>query len=460
MLSSFFGPEERRRDPEDGQWRTYRELQEACKGKYSEQEIRAYWENQCKAGAPGAGPADGQPLINVVNDPFMTTAAQRREDVRTQNPFTSPIGEGEPENVQRDPFLTQAQARHRPAEGPPDRFGTGGSLAVRREQLYDEMMQARKHWTEVAAKLLGPGDTDRKTSVRNILILAPWLVFMWELLVWLLLRHYSPDSCTVLTVLLAIASCVLVVLWTFGKRFGPVSLLPLGALCLVAVVSATLLGDVGWHGYWRQYWWLQTGNRNEHNSASTPAAGMIDSAVIGFWDEAKKRTMNGTYVDYLKGAGYKDKHYYCVAPILSPTTAEGTIVRVNFWAVGMDCCQRSGSFHCDDSRRADAGYGVAMLDDGFPCPDCHEQKFKAAINKAEALHNLVSTKGAVMVRWVRSPSSTGMHMLLQAILFIVVSGFVAFFVLAFLGSVCWYYGVGKRSLFEGFDEGTRQKLLA
>lgn len=445
MLSSFFGPEERRRDPEDGEWRTYAELQRACGGKYTEQEVKAYWETQCsKQGAEG-----DQQLYNVVADPLMTNeAAARREQERqsqSQRPYAAAGGYG-----------GQGDARRRPPP-PPE---SDDSMADRREQLYEEMAKARRHWTEVAARLLGPGDPDRKASVRNIMVFAPWLAFMWVLLLWVLLRHYSLDTCMVLTALLAIAAAAMVLLWIVGKRWGPVSLLVLGSLSFVAVCSGTVVGSTGWHAYWRQYWWMQTGSRSEGNSAGTPAMGLLDSTIIGFWDDATKRTINGTYVDSFRSAGYKDTHYYCVAPILSPMTEEGTYARVNFWAVGMDCCQRSSSFYCDDSRRADAGYGLVMLDDGFPCPDCHEQKFKAAVEKAEALHNLVSVPGAKMVRWVKNPIATELGMLWKAVLFILLSGIIAFCVLGLLGTVAWYYGIGKRTIFASPDEDARQKLLA
>lgn len=452
MLSSFFGgQEERRRDPEDGQWRTYKELQQVCKGKYPEQEIQQYWETSMFKEGMAPGDLPERQMVNVVSDPFMTAGAARREQrAQAQSPSdTSP-----------SPFVTAPGQ----SSGLPDRYPppqqSEDFLASQREQMYEEMVKARRHWTEVAARMMGPGDPERKNTVRNILVVAPWLLFMWVLLLWVLLRHYSADCCVVLTALLAIASAAMILLWVMGKRFGQVSLLALGSLCLLAVVAATVVGSLGWHTYWRQYWWLQTGYRSEGNSALTAALGLSDSSIIGFWNDTTKRTINNTYVDSYMSAGYKDKHYYCVAPILSPRAIEGTITRVNFWAVGLDCCQRSGSFFCDDSRRSDAGYGVVMLDDGFPCPDCHEQKFRAAVEKAEAIHNLVSAPGAIMVRWVRNPMATELGMLWKAVLFIVLSGILSFSVLGVLGVLLWYYGIGKRSLFESVDDGSRQKLLA
>ena len=36
--------------------------------------------------------------------------------------------------------------------------------------------------------------------------------------------------------------------------------------------------------------------------------------------------------------------------------------RVQFWAIGKDCCDSLGDFHCDDSRKANANSGVAPPD--------------------------------------------------------------------------------------------------
>ena len=36
---------------------------------------------------------------------------------------------------------------------------------------------------------------------------------------------------------------------------------------------------------------------------------------------------------------------YCVAPILDPSST----TRVEFWAVGMDCCAERGDFQCGDA---------------------------------------------------------------------------------------------------------------
>jgi hypothetical protein len=383
---------------------------------------------------------------------------------------------GELENVRNDPFLTHVAAGANSAQLPrisgrrssfgiDSMPGSAGSLRRRNEHGYEKAGSYNRDFTSTAGALLGPGDPDRVAAARSVLVLVPWLTFMWTLLLWLLLRHYMPSACLLLTVLIAGACCVLIHLSISGKSWGSTPLFPLGLFCLFAVFCASLVGDAGWSSHWRQYWWTQTGSRVEGNSASTPAAGHVDASVIGFWDLENGGTVNGTYVDDLRSAGFKNGHYFCVAPIISPETADGGFIRVNYWAIGVDCCQRSGSFMCDDSRDIEAGYGVVMLDGGFPCPDCHLDEFRSAVRKAEALHGLVSAPGALFVRWVRNPLMLEAGGLMKAILFVLLAGAIALLVLYVFASLAWYYGLGRRPLFapggifEGFQDSARQKLF-
>lgn len=496
--------------------RTFAEVQAHNRLRYTPEEIKNYWETQCvPEESVRQDPflthmrrqdsvQDRSPMHSrVANDPFLVhnqtpsrrTAAEEQpfashamSTMPADGPFTShsvsTIPRSEMANVRNDPFLTHVAAtgansaqlpRISGQSGQRGSFGidsmnsipgSAGSLRRRNEYGYEKAPSYSRNFTETAGALLGPGDPDRVPAGRGILVLVPWLTFMWTLLIWLLLRHYSPSACFLLTVLIAGACCVMMQLSNSKNTWGSTPLFPLGFFCLLAVVSASRVGDAGWHSHWRQYWWTQTGSRVEGNSASTPAAGHVDSSVIGFWDLEKGGTVNGTYVDDLRSAGFKNEHHFCVAPIISPETADGGLIRVNYWAVGIDCCQRSGSFQCDDSRDFEAGYGVVQMNGGFPCPNCNLDEFRSAIRKAEALHGLVSAPGALFVRWVRNPVMVEAVDLMKAILFIFSVGFIAFVVLWILSYLAWYYGFGRRSMFgpggilDGFQDSSRQKLLA
>jgi len=460
-------PEEVRVDPEDGQPRTFQELREACRTRYSEPEIQEYWNVHMLQHTGG-------PVHNVVSDPFMTHATGRSAIVadpmeptsapppRSQggmdqprlpvpsrpNPaaggFFASLGASDAGDVRQDPFLVNGLAqggqRAQSAADRPD-YDAGHGYA-KRQQLKQAAFLAKRHWTESLYRLIGPGDPNRDSKSRNVLIVAPWLLFAWVLMLQLLLRHFSGVACVGLLGLLAAGSVCIIFAWHFGRRKGPLSLLSLGILLLVATVAGGYVGRLGWDRHWRQYWWMRTGFREGLTSASTPGMARADYAVIDFWDREQGATMNHTSVDHARATGYKDTDTYCVAPILSPDTAGASLVRVNFWAVGINCCQRSGGFTCDDSSDVDAGAGVVMLNGGMPCPDCNVDKFRAAVLKAEAVHNLVSARGAQFVRWVKSPSAVERSIFWGCFAFIVIAVAVAGLVFALLGTMAWYYGIG------------------
>lgn len=436
--------EEQRIDPEDGKTQTLTQLhRKYSRRNFAREDIEEYWRTTCVPieGSPGGG-----------NDPFETHQAQQPrapaaaqealESVR-DNPFLThqrgPESRQGEANVREDPFMTHGQYMSQEAR---DTYREGSHRA-RRQQLLNAATALRRGWGEGLQKLLGPGAPDRKLPARNALILGPWLMFMWMVLVWILLQHYSVDCCVLLTAALCGACFFMVFAWHMGKRWGPVSLLPLGMLCLVAVVMGVSMGRAGWQQHWRAYWWMQTGLRTMDTSASTSAAARADSAVIEF--NSNGQTRSRTLIDDTRAAGYKEGSIYCVAPVMSPETAGSSAAVVNYWAIGIDCCSDLGSFTCDASRSHKGGFGVVMLDAGYPCPGCHSDKYKAAVAKAEAMHGLVSAPGALYVRWVADLPGVEFGMLMGSLTFVLLSAFFGFVTFFFLGSIFWYWDIGNRS---------------
>lgn len=371
--------EECRIDPEDGLVRTLPELQTLYAQVYTPTEIEDYWSSTCQP-VRGSKPDEGDDEGPV----------SRRASENT-NPVSRPATEA------TDPFLMQGL----PEQG----YGATGGALLTGHSTGDAETPAR-----------APAKVSTQTIEWNAYLFGPWLAFVYMLMVWSFLQHYSWSACVLLTGLL-IAMCVAMLALVSGgvRHCGPVSLLPLGILCLSAAVLGTLFGnDVLWAYHWRHYWWLQTGRHVDGTSAATPAASRADAAVLSFRDEATGGTVNGTLVDHLKSAGFKDLHYYCVAPLISADQAGAAYTMVNYWAVGTDCCQQLGSFTCDASRDPDGGYGIVLL----PCqgPECHNEEFAAAVKKAEHEHGLLSAEGARFVRWVKDVSAEERSILVGAIM--------------------------------------------
>lgn len=369
-------------------------------------------------GAPGAGPADVD--ADVRGDPFLTHAAGRATA-----------------NVARDPFLTHG--------------GATGDRRWGRREAEAQGARALGHWSEALKALLGPGDPNRRAQNRNVLILLPWVVFVFMVLTWCSIRHYSSDLAAIITLFVFGACTVMLYRWSSGAGKNVPNLLPLSVLCLLAVAAGTACGLYGWSHQWRQWWWFSTGEVYDETSASVPALAREDASVIGFIGPNASTSSsysgwNHTSVAISMSAGFVHDHIYCVAPILNADMASSATITVNYWAIGLDCCtQGGGSFTCDGSRDATAQTGVVMLRGGYPCPSCNNAMFARAVRKAEALHGLVSASEALFVRWVSNATALEDTYLEKALLYVLVVAIIALLFFFVVGALCWYYGVGESS---------------
>mmetsp|Transcript_40619 Transcript_40619/g.71487 ORF Transcript_40619/g.71487 Transcript_40619/m.71487 type:complete len:562 (+) Transcript_40619:129-1814(+) len=319
---------------------------------------------------------------------------------------------------------------------------------------------------DAGTHIIGEGDPERKHEYLYTMILVPWGVFLWILLVWLILRHFTMLG-TVLLTTLAFAICIgaIIVGITYRRGEKTVPFSTMGMLCLLAVCFAIMTGQYGWSRCWRQYWWTITGIGYQENTAATPAASRIDAAYIGFTSgKDSESTLGHTSVDTFRAAGFRSQGtWYCAAPILSPSLVAGTIwTRVEYWAIGVDCCQDFQSFTCDASREYQGGYGVVMLDGGMPCAGCNSDKFRKATQKAEGRFNLVSSPGARYVRFVRTPGSVRNEYLFQCLLQLFSSTIISAIGFAMLGKLAHFKGIGKKGRMPNFSWGAltgKQQLL-
>eukprot|EP00913_Durusdinium_trenchii_P000732 g683.t1 len=290
-----------------------------------------------------------------------------------------------------------------------------------------------QNWSETASACLGPGDVNRQPRARTILIMVPILLFLWELVVWSLLAHVTRNGCWLITVTLLVVSAAAIGMWYQGMRWGPVSLVSLGVLCIIAIIGGTALGQRGWEQFWRQFFWMNIGQQLVPTLGGTAAGARSDAATLVFGTEAGG-------LDHSS-----DTDLFCVAPVLSPESAGMDFPRVNYWAVGINCCSKSGNFFCDQSRDSSALQAVVQLGGGYPCPSCNVESFQKAIAKAEATYGLVSAPDALMVRWVASASKTKFQGGVLAIAYLLICVVVGSAMLFVLGWFSWYYGIGKRA---------------
>lgn len=180
---------------------------------------------------------------------------------------------------------------------------------------------------------------------------------------------------------------------------GPLLSMMLTASCLLAAFS-------GIHTY---YAYVQPLNALSYMASyknvdsGLPAVSLNDASYVEFTSDTK--------VDTSKSVSFKSLetgHYtFCVAPIVASKSAG----RVQFWAVGVDCCGAAGDFECGSAGDANAHAGLVMRDPPeedviyswlgkyLAPPEVRKDIFEKAVHKAEGEHAITTPESFMMVKW-------------------------------------------------------------
>jgi len=183
------------------------------------------------------------------------------------------------------------------------------------------------------------------------------------------------------------------------------------ALCIITALTALIIGGRNYHATYAPYWAAVQGRSYQDVSPAAVASSHADAGTILF--------KNGTMLDESKAIGLRlYGRTYCVAPIItrqatsSEPEAGAPGPAVQFWAVGLDCCEKRASFDCDDAGDADAKGGIALYtpDDGeeaftrqILAPRIFRAGYIRAIEGATALYGLQTASSPVLLRWVKEP---------------------------------------------------------
>lgn len=184
-------------------------------------------------------------------------------------------------------------------------------------------------------------------------------------------------------------------------------------LCLITALTALVIGSRNYHATFAPYTVASQGRSYKDVSPGASASSHADAGTILF--------KNGTVLDDSKAVGLRlYGRTYCAAPVSTKQAASAQPEAgapgpaVQFWAVGLDCCEKRGNFNCDDAGDADAKGGVALYapDDGEEAlmrqifaPRIFRKGYARAIEGATALYGLQSASSPVLVRWVKEPDS-------------------------------------------------------
>ncbi|CEL96214.1 unnamed protein product [Vitrella brassicaformis CCMP3155] len=258
-----------------------------------------------------------------------------------------------------------------------------------------------------------------------LLVFIPWVVYLTIQLLFVYAYHESKLAVLVVTTFFAAASVVVLVLGAAKRSTRrdpllgyssaiPVEL-PLGALCLIAVVVSYYFGYINYKTNVRLFW--------NYNEAATYKNVLPSDKAEKFADAGRLYFNENASVDVEKAVGFVKGEVWCVAPIIDLVETN----LVNFWAVGQSCCDKTGGFHCDDSRNTTAKGGVVVPP---------TLAYRKAIQKAEAFHDIVSADHPILIRWVKSPKSIVDGQYRNAVGFLVVGVFVYLFVSFLFGAFC------------------------
>jgi len=230
--------------------------------------------------------------------------------------------------------------------------------------------------------------------VSPLQVVLPWLMFTLIVMLFTYGYHHIPALVWVTAALCGCFACIFM-FTSGGDQEGRASVV-LGVLCSFSILLAILGGLANYTWNMAPYWAYEESREYRNVLPSEAAAAHADAGKIFFAEAAR--------IDTTKAVGFKAGSTYCVAPILDPSST----TRVEFWAVGMDCCAERGDFQCGDATAegtAAAHAGVVVMDNRFLNGVSHFEYFAKAVKEAEAANDLVSAKDPLYLYWVKDPEA-------------------------------------------------------
>eukprot|EP00411_Alexandrium_monilatum_P040932 CAMPEP_0175411062 /NCGR_PEP_ID=MMETSP0095-20121207/41930_1 /TAXON_ID=311494 /ORGANISM="Alexandrium monilatum, Strain CCMP3105" /LENGTH=278 /DNA_ID=CAMNT_0016710031 /DNA_START=9 /DNA_END=842 /DNA_ORIENTATION=- len=247
-----------------------------------------------------------------------------------------------------------------------------------------------------AGGLIKPRDEGRLTTARlrqnlhSPSFLVAWLLPYVVFLLLCLLYAYSfisvPSICIILSVCFAIVGFLFITVRTKGPLF-----LPLAVGILVSVFTGTLFGLYTYDKYAVFPKFYANAQLYTNVVPSQPAAAVSDAGKIVFTTES--------YVSSAQSAGFltESGYTYCAAPVIDNNPA----VMIEFWAVGMGCCDDTGRFWCDSAGDKSAHAGITVFDNNGFFDGSNFDVYQKAKEKAEATFKLISAQEPMFIRFVR-----------------------------------------------------------
>lgn len=232
------------------------------------------------------------------------------------------------------------------------------------------------------------GRNMRGNAAAGVAVLAtlPWLMF--SLIVCLFSFVYVEFAPVVWALVMCCLGLAMLLagLYFVSRRLAH---LALGFLCVTGCTAGILVGMIVHESYMGEHSRLKRGSQYHNVQPAELATSHADAVFIGF--------SVGSAIDTMHAVGFKiSDHTYCAAPILDGTEADN---KVQYWAVGVDCCLERGDFECDDAKDPKAHGGIVLSEDEEDMEHYH-----AAVAEVDETHNLAAPKTALFLRWTADPN--------------------------------------------------------
>lgn len=163
-------------------------------------------------------------------------------------------------------------------------------------------------------------------------------------------------------------------------------MLAIGLLGLAAMGVGGAVGAVINAEYMLMYHELESGAAYRNVDPRESSAATSDGVLVEF--------VNRTFVDDRRTVGFRAQgRVWCVAPVTLPPLYTP---RVEYWAVGTDCCERRGNFACGSSRESGPLAGLAQPPNPLYAQAVREAKAVYGLDAAPAEPQYLAFVSSVM----------------------------------------------------------------
>jgi len=248
--------------------------------------------------------------------------------------------------------------------------------------------------------------------------IIPWVVFTTTTLLYTYGFMAMPSICVLASAAFLLVGATLLTLRGRGHVW-----LPLGVTTVFAVLLGTVTGLFVYETSACFSMFYANSRLYTNVVPSQPSSGVADAAGLTF--------TGGTFVDTEHASGYVSEagYVYCAAPVVD----NNANVRIQYWAVGVDCCSADGAFNCDQSKNENAKAGIRVFDNSGWFSDSNFDFYLKARKKAEASYGLVSVNEPLFLRWVSEDNLNMMRNYYGREAALAVSGFIMLYLVLAAG---------------------------